>query len=170
MLEKVFNPATGLWEQASIGGVSTSDMQAYVNAQVATAVAAAITGKRDTTAPIIISHSFLVGGSIAIPSGDTDYIPPVFIPVPAGRTAKLRACRHRINSGTSVTAKLQIAPGAGGAFADATGFTGMSITTAATTTDPTDITLTDNDVIMLVVTAISGSPKNLSMSLYVEYT
>lgn len=120
--------------------------------------------------PVVIPHTFTIAGLIAVPSGDTDYIPPFFVPVPAGRTAKIIAARHRINSGTSVTCKLQRAPGAGGAFADIAGFTGISVTTAAASTDPTDVALTDNDVIALVVTAIAGTPRNMSFTVYVEYT
>jgi hypothetical protein len=110
-----------------------------------------------------ITHTWAVPGDIKVPAGDVDYIVPFFVRVPAGQTAKLTQARHRINSGTSVTAKLQING------ADATGFTGMSVTTTSTTTNPADISLADGDLVALVVTAISGTPKNMTVSAGIEY-
>ncbi|EDK72275.1 hypothetical protein TM7_0330 [candidate division TM7 genomosp. GTL1] len=80
----------------------------------------------------------------------------------AGQAVKLVSVRHRINSGTSATVKLQ------NNGADITGFTGISVTTTATTTDPADATLADGDMLQLVVTATSGSPQNMSFSLFFE--
>jgi hypothetical protein len=109
-------------------------------------------------------HTFAVGGTIAVPSGDTDFIPPFFISKMAGQTVKLVKARYRINGGTSATVKLQ------NNGSDITGFTGMSVTTTTAETDPTDVTLADNDLIALVVTAVSGTPKNLSVTLVLEHT
>ena len=113
---------------------------------------------------LIIPHTFIVGGPVNVPSGQIDYINPFFVRVPATQTVKLISARHRINSGTSATAKVQING------SDATGFTGMAITTASTDTDPADITLSNNAVVSLVVTATSGSPQNMSVTLFFEYT
>lgn len=108
-------------------------------------------------------HTFVVSGEVLVPSGDLDFLNPIFAPVAPGRTCKLVAARHKINSGTSATVKLQING------VDVAGFSSMSVTTTATTTDPTDIMLADGDRINLVVTAVSGAPKNLSFSLYLEH-
>lgn len=109
------------------------------------------------------SHTFVVGSYVNVPSGDLDFIPPMFIPVFAGRTVKLAKCRYKINSGTSVTAKLQING------SDATGFTGISVTTTTAETDPTNISLADGDRLALVVTAISGAPQNMSFTVVLEH-
>jgi hypothetical protein len=110
------------------------------------------------------THTFAVQGEIKVPSGDTDFLPPFFVSLASAQTLKLVKARYVINSGTSVTCKLQ----ANGA--DITGFTGISVTTTPGETDPTDVNLADNDRLALVVTAVSGTPKNLSFSLVFEAT
>lgn len=110
-----------------------------------------------------VGHTFGVAGAIAVPVGDLDFIVPLYVPVFAGRTVKLAKCRYKINSGTSVTAKLQING------VDATGFTGISVTTTTAETDPTNIALADGDRINLVVTAVSGSPQNMSFTIVLEH-
>jgi hypothetical protein len=112
---------------------------------------------------VVIPHTFAVGGDIVVPSGDTDYIPPFFVNVPSGKLVNLVSCRHRINSGTSATVKVQRNG------VDVTGFTGISVTTTATTTNPADIAIANNDMIAIVVTAISGTPRSLSFTLFLEY-
>lgn len=111
-----------------------------------------------------IPHTWAISGEIAVPSGDTDYIIPFFVSLASGQTAELVKARHRINSGTSVTAKLQKNGG------DITGFTGISVTTTPTDTDPTDVTLSNNDMIALVVTAVAGTPQNMTFTIFIEYT
>jgi hypothetical protein len=110
------------------------------------------------------THTFAVQGDIKVPSGDTDFLPPFFVSLAAAQTLKLVKARYVINSGTSVTCKLQ----ANGS--DITGFTGISVTTTPGETDPTDVNVADNDRLALVVTAVSGTPKNLSFSLVFEAT
>jgi len=113
---------------------------------------------------LIVPHTFTVGGSVIVPVGQVDYLNPFFVKVPSTQTVKLISARHRINSGGSVTAKVQING------VDATGFTGISVTTTAADTDPADITLNNNDVVSLVVTAVGGSPLNMSFTVFLEYT
>lgn len=110
-----------------------------------------------------IGHTFTVAGEILVPVGDLDFINPLFVPVKSGRTVKLAKCKYKINAGTSVTCKLQING------SDATGFTAISVTTTAAETDPADITLADGDRLALVVTAVAGSPKNLSFTVVLEH-
>lgn len=113
--------------------------------------------------PQWISHTFSVAGDVAVPVGQLDFINPMFASVASGRTVKLAKCKYKINSGTSATCKLQING------VDATGFTGISVTTTAATTDPTNISLADGDVIALIVTAVSGSPVNMSFTITLEH-
>lgn len=113
--------------------------------------------------PFQVGHTYLIHGPIAIPSGDLAFIPPFYVPIGTGQSCKLVRCRYKINAGTSVTAKLQKNG------SDITGFTGISITTTTAETDPTDVTLANNDLLALVVTAVSDAPQNLSFTLVLEY-
>lgn len=109
-------------------------------------------------------HTFLIPGLIAVPSGATDYIPPMFVTVPTGMTVKISKTRQVIRAGTSATFKLQKNG------VDITGFTGIAATTTAGSTTPTAVTLANDDIISLIVTAISGAPDNLSVKLVLDYT
>ena len=113
---------------------------------------------------LIVPHTFTVSGAVIVAAGQVDYINPFFVKVPATQTVKLISARHRINTGTSATVKVQVNG------SDASGFTGISVTTSAADTDPADVTLANNDVVSLVVTATSGSPQNMSVTLFFEYT
>jgi hypothetical protein len=110
------------------------------------------------------THTWTVYGEIKVPSGDTDFIPGMNISIPTNATASIVKCRYKINSGTSVTAKLQKNAG------DITGFTSISVTTTAASTDPTDVALADDDRITLVVTAVSATPKNMEFTIYIDWT
>lgn len=110
-----------------------------------------------------IGHTWLVTGPIAVPSGDLAFIPPFYVPVKSSQSTKLVRARYKINSGTSVTAKLQKNG------VDISGYTGISVTTTTAETDAADVALADNDVIALVVTAVSGSPYNLSFTVVLEH-
>lgn len=109
------------------------------------------------------THTWAIGGEIKVAVADNDFIPPFFVLLDVGQPVELAKCRYKINSGTSVTAKLTRNG------SDITGFTGMSITTTANATDPTDVALTDGDAIALVVTAVSGTPLNLSFTLALQH-
>jgi hypothetical protein len=111
-----------------------------------------------------IGHTWAISGQIYVPNGDADYILPFFVSLATGQSAKLVKARYRINSGTSVTCKLQKNG------VDIAGFTGMTVTTAATDTDPADVTLADNDMLALVITGLTGTPKNLTFTAFIEYT
>lgn len=110
-----------------------------------------------------VGHTFVVAGDVVVPSGDLDFICPLFIPVNSGRTVKLAKVKYKINAGTSATVKLQING------VDATGFTAISVTTTAAETDPTNISMADGDRLALVVTGVSGSPKNMTFTCVMEH-
>lgn len=116
-----------------------------------------------STRTYIIGHTYAIPGEIKVPSGDTDFICPFFIHVPAGDEYVIVKTTYKINSGTSVTAKLQKNG------SDITGYTGISITTTTASTTVSS-TLADGDKIALVVTAVSGIPKNMSFTIFIEYS
>jgi len=121
--------------------------------------------------PVQWSHTWIVGGAIGVPSGQTNFIPPVSIPVKAGTVANLARVRYRVNNGAAgitVSFKLQV----NGADVTGYGTTAAPLVTATATTwaetDPTDVALADNDSVAVVVTAIAGAPENLSVSAILE--
>lgn len=116
------------------------------------------------TAVFYTTHTWAISGTIAVPSGDTDFLVPMFVGEGANEVVVLDKVRYKINSGTSATFKMQVNGG------DATGFTGLSATTTAATTDPADVALTDLDVLVPVVTAVSGTPKNLTITAFLKHT
>jgi hypothetical protein len=110
-----------------------------------------------------IGHTYAISGEIKVPSGDTDFIMPFPVSFATGQTASLIKARHSINSGTSVTAKLQKNGG------DITGYIGITVNTTPSDTTQTE-SLSDNDELALVVTAVSGTPTNMSFTLFIEMT
>lgn len=122
-----------------------------------------------STKTVRVPHTFQVAGPVAVASGDTYYIPPFYVPKPTGQSVSLAKAIFRINSGASATVKLQRAA-LGGAAADITGFTGISVQTTDSWIGGPSTALADGDKIALVVTAISGSPMNLTFTIYLDYT
>lgn len=121
------------------------------------------TGATGTTGPIRTSHTFAVGGTIAVPSGATDFIPPMYVSLGAIETAKIVKVLYSIQSGTSATCKVQKAG------VDVTGLTGLAVTTTPGSTTPTAATVAEGDSIAVVVTAVSGAPTNLSFTVILEH-
>ncbi len=113
---------------------------------------------------IRVGKTYAIAGEIKVPVGQTDFIIPFFVSLAGGQTADLVKARHQIQSGTSVTCKLQKNA------VDITGFTGISVTTTPADTDPTDVALAENDELALVVTAVAGTPQNLTFTIFIEHT
>jgi peptidoglycan/xylan/chitin deacetylase (PgdA/CDA1 family) len=107
---------------------------------------------------------FTIPDEIHVPAGDIDFIPPFFISLGPTQTAKVIKVIHRLNSGTSATFKLQKNG------SDLTGFTGIEAKPETQTTDPADQEIADGDRLAMVVTAVSGAPKNLTVAVVIEYT
>lgn len=109
-------------------------------------------------------HTWTVGGTVAVPSGDTNFIPPMFVTNATGQTVSLARAKHKLNSGTSATVSVQRNG------SNVTGFTDLTVTTTATTTNPTDVALTDGDTLAIVVTAVNGTPKNMTFTIVLKHT
>ena len=111
------------------------------------------------------SKTYAVSSLIAVPSGATNFLPPFFLPVPAGQTWFLVGVRAMIRAGTSATMDIQQnGVGVGG-------LTGIVVTTtAATTLATTPSPVVDGDYFAPVFTAISGTPDGLSLSFYFQVT
>ena len=113
---------------------------------------------------IRVGKTYAIAGEIKVPVGQTDFIIPFFVSLAGGQTADLVKARHQIQAGTSVTCKLQKNG------VDVTGFTAISVTTTPADTNPTDVVLADNDELALVVTAVAGTPQNLTFTIFIEHT
>lgn len=111
----------------------------------------------DTVPPISMAFTFAIKGEIKVPVGEIDFIPPFFVPS-SGTITKVR---HKINAGTSVTCKLQKNG------VDVTDFTAMSVATAAASTEG-EATVAEDDLLAVIVTAVSGTPQNLSVSVIID--
>jgi len=111
-----------------------------------------------------VFQNIVVSGEIKVPSGDTDYICPLIVSVPANYTCTLKNIRYRINGGTSVSFRLQ----KNGSDITNYGTSGSPLSCTGTRAETaSDDTLADNDSLAPVVSAVSGTPKN--MTIRVEF-
>lgn len=104
-------------------------------------------------------NTYAIGGELST----TDFVPPFFFAKKDNQVSVLKKIIHRINSGTSATVKLQKNG------VDISGYTGVSVTTTTATTSQ-DTSLVDGDMISLVITAVSGTPSDLTVTLVIEHT
>jgi hypothetical protein len=111
------------------------------------------------------THTWAIGGDIKIAAADVDFIPPMFTSKLAGETLTLLSVRTRINSGTSATIKI-VRKTSGGASADIA--TAISATTASTTSAAINTVIGNLDELRPEVTAVSGTPKNLTITAVFE--
>lgn len=115
------------------------------------------------TQPYRVGHTYSVPGEIKVPVGDADHLPPFYVPVAAGKPVDLIAVRHKIRAGTSVTFKITKNG------VDVTGFTGLVADTTGVHSDPADVALADGDLLQVVVTAVSGTPRDFTATLVLEH-
>lgn len=110
--------------------------------------------------------TWLVPGALVVESGATGYINGWFVPVPPGQLITVIGVWGVIRAGTSVTVKFQRNG------TDITGLTGIVITSSLPTSivaqPSTFIDLMDGDYIKPIVTAVSGSPDNLTLGLFLN--
>lgn len=112
-----------------------------------------------------VPHTFTVSGDVYVPNGDNFYVPPMYVAAPTGQTARLKGARAAIRSGTSASWQLRrVTPGGTSTIA-----LGPVTTTPAAATTAVDGPLTDGDALNLEVTAVSGAPKNLSVTIFIDY-
>ena len=126
-----------------------------------------------TTSPrVIVSHTWALGGQVQVASGDTDFIIPMTVRntyTSAGysTTVKLKSVIYSINSGTNATWKLQ----KNGSDISGYGTSGspLTATTTPATTEGSD-TLSDKDELAPVIVGISSTPRNMSITVFLEIT
>ena len=105
--------------------------------------------------------TFTVPGLIAA----ADEVVPFFVPVLPGMAASIVGARHMVRTATTATWTLKQNAGA------ITGLTSIASSTTATTTSlATAVALANGDKVTLDVTAIDGTPADLTVSVYVDYS
>jgi len=110
-------------------------------------------------------HSWGISGEIKVASGDTDFICPFYISLASGQTCNIVKTRYSINSGTNCNLKLTKND------TNVTGYTSMTaVSTGDTTTSGGSVAVADDDKIALVVNSVSGTPINLSFTMFLEHT
>ena len=121
---------------------------------------------------VIVSHTWALGGQVQVASGDTDFIIPMTVRntyTSAGysTTVKLKSVIYSINSGTNATWKLQ----KNGSDISGYGTSGspLTATTTPATTEGSD-TLSDKDELAPVIVGISSTPRNMSITVFLEIT
>lgn len=155
-------PATPLTTKGDLLGFAAAPARVPVgtNGQRLIADSAQTSGVRWGSATIRLPHTWGISGVIAVPAGDQDFILPFRVKAPAGQTVAIADIDFKINAGTSVAFNLTRNGTVIGSY---TANTGWQRTAVA-------VTLADQDSIAIVVTAATGTPKNLSVSLGVDYT
>jgi hypothetical protein len=115
----------------------------------------------DWTGTIRLSHAWVIGGEIKVPSGSTDYIGGFFVDLPSGQSSKIVKARFKCYDG-SITIKI---------VQNTTDrVTDISVSPAANSNDFTDFDLNDGDWIGILVTAVSSTPHVLQFTLYEDRT
>ena len=111
------------------------------------------------------SRTFGWAGTVSVPSGGTNYITPFFEHVPSDTTVKLVSIRAVLQTGTNCV----LAVNQNGSAVSGLGTVTVTVTntTTAATTPPS---VADGDEFAIVVASISGTPANLSVSLFFEIT
>jgi hypothetical protein len=111
-----------------------------------------------------ITHTWTIPGDVKVASGDTDFIIPFFMPT-AGTSRSILRARYKINGGTSATCNVQVNG------VDVAGLTGLVANTTGGTAAPTGapVAVAAGALVSMVVTAVSGAPKNLTFSLEMQY-
>lgn len=113
-----------------------------------------------------VDKTWLQPGPLSVESGAVGYLNGWFVPVPPGQTVSIIAVWGVIRAGTSVTVKFQRNG------TDLAGLTNIVITSTLPTSpnaQPTNfMDIFDGDFIKPVITAVSGSPDNLTLGLFLN--
>lgn len=114
-----------------------------------------------------VPHSFHVEGQISVPVGQTDFIVPFYVSLPLGQTAVLSGCKYKLNDGGSVTLDVQI----NGSLAHVA-YDNLNVTTTTGSTFQ-NVTLSDGNIIGIVVSAVNNTPnnaRNMTFTVFIDYT
>ncbi len=165
----------------SIGGVTptemsyvdaTSSIQTQLNGKAAsshTHVEADITDLGNYalvthTHTYRFGHTWAIAGKLSVASPPENVVLPFFVSMASGQTAQVVKARFVIESGTNCNVKIQKNG------VDLTGYTSITVTTTEASVTPAAQSLAEDDKLQLVINSVTGSPANLSFTLFIEYT
>lgn len=118
---------------------------------------------------VVVPHTFTLAGPVVTANGDDYYVPPMIVPVPPSQSVRLVGTRTFLRSGGSVTFELWKYNPSTNASTKIYGPTVAGV--GASNPGPgAGSTFSDGESLLLVVTGLSGAPKNLSVSCFLEYT
>lgn len=118
----------------------------------------------------VVPHTFTLVGPIQTPNGSDYFIPPFFVPA-SGQTAKIVGMKSRVWHGATSSdfvtwiVRRYLTNGT----------TDEAITSKTTSvgggtrTDTAGVTVNDGEALALAITGISGAPKNMTVTLYLQY-
>ena len=121
-------------------------------------------------------HTYSVSGTLGLPSGATNYLPPFFVPVQQGQYVALTSLRAIIHGGTSATLNIQhgVWNGTSGiTWTTITGLSGIVVyqytTPAACLYTPTNPEVfADGDLLAVVVAGLTASPDGLTVTFNLD--
>lgn len=109
-----------------------------------------------------IPHTYAVGGTLAVASAGTNFLPPYYVPVPSGQRARLYAVRYKLRAGTAT-----ISVNKNGSNFGSLGALGAT-TTAQSAAPTAGQALADGDELAPVLSAVSGAD-GLSLTFWIDY-
>lgn len=117
-----------------------------------------------------VPHTWAIAGGIKTDT-TTNYLIPMIVDSVAGQVTKFVSFRALIHSGTNAAIKFQKSTAAKNytGWTDITDANGTVLTTGLSV-DFTDVQLSAGDAIRPVVTSVSSTPKDMTISIYLEYT
>lgn len=148
--------------------VSKSKIQAEQGLQIGTSSTTGhVVTATDTSGNVALqakpSYTFRTVHTFSMEPITASVNPRFYVSVATGQTASIVKVRASVGAATSATWTLNL----NGSAAHAT-YTGVASTT--TNTDSTQsVTLADNDLLELDVTATSGSPTNLTVTVVIQH-
>jgi hypothetical protein len=102
-------------------------------------------------------HTWAIGAEVTT----TMTISPFFFSKAAGQTSRIVKVIYKIASGTSVTAAIS---------QNGSGIVNAMNVTTTKVSSPQNITLADEDLLSLSVSAVSGTPKGMTVTVVIEHT
>lgn len=110
-----------------------------------------------------VGHTFTLVGEVQTATGDDYYIPGFYVAAPPGQTARIVGVRSRINSGTEVAWEIVV-----NGVSTSTPMVGVSTTSQSQVNFSQSVL--DGVEVSLRVRSITNLPKNLNLTVFVEYT
>jgi hypothetical protein len=152
------------------GGLTTTEPSISKPVLVATSATSGIiglerglTGGGPTTTTYRMGHTWAISGEIDVASGQDNVIIPFFVSLATGQTAQIVKARYQLQSGgtADVTLKRNGSP--------VSGFSGLTVTTTASSSTAPAVSIVEDDELDIDVNSITGTPENLTFTIFVEY-